>query len=385
MDCGFNEDLIRITRMDVLGKLPDPFRMEDGTIADTPEKWAARRKEIYRTAVELQYGTQPPEPEFLEVEMLHGYEGKRSGSYRVTTGTRAHPVSFWMRIFAPEHEGKVAAIVDGDLSFGYAFDKEWMDAALSKDVALVLFDRTELARDIIWDERGHGPLYETYPEYTFGALGAWAWGYSRCVDALEKLGGFDMDLIAFSGHSRGGKTVALAGALDTRVAFVNPNETCAGACGCYRVHMSEIQEDGREGVSETLADLWKNFAFWVGPGMEAYTQREQDLPFDCHFLKAMVAPRVLVIGEAASDTWANPVGSWLTTEAAKEVWKLWGREDNVMWYFRKGYHGHKAEDVEMLVNAICVVRDGAERDGRFGHLPFRAPEKIWDWSCPAKR
>ena len=35
--------------------------------------------------------------------------------------------------------------------------------------------------------RRKGQLYDAYPDYTFGAIGAWAWGYSRCVDALEIL------------------------------------------------------------------------------------------------------------------------------------------------------------------------------------------------------
>ena len=68
----YDENFIDILEYEVLDKLPNPFLMEDGSIADTPEKWEKRRKEIYKSAVELQYGTQPPKPEFLEVELLYG-------------------------------------------------------------------------------------------------------------------------------------------------------------------------------------------------------------------------------------------------------------------------------------------------------------------------
>ena len=91
---------------------------------------------------------------------------------------------------------------------------------------------------------------------------AWAWGYSRCVDALEVIGCFDLDFIAFTGHLRGGKTAMLAGALDERASIVNPNETCAGGCGCYRLHLSALTEDGKEERSETLQDPSEHFVFW---------------------------------------------------------------------------------------------------------------------------
>ena len=64
------EEKIKITNLEILGKLPDPFLMEDGTRISDPTQWEARRKEMYKHVVELQYGTQPPAPEFLEVELI---------------------------------------------------------------------------------------------------------------------------------------------------------------------------------------------------------------------------------------------------------------------------------------------------------------------------
>ena len=104
----------------------------------------------------------------------------------------------------------------------------------------------------------------------------------RVVDALEKIAlpAFNLDAIAFSGHSRGGKTAALAGVLDTRAAFVNPNATCAGACGCYRVHVTASSKDTPSFKSETLADILRNFPQWFGPDIHRYADRENELPFN---------------------------------------------------------------------------------------------------------
>ena len=375
----FDEKIIKVTEYEVLGKLPDPFLKEDGARISTPEEFDEQKKRFYKSVVELQYGTMPPKPEFLEVERIN--KGRKSISYRITTGRKNFPVSFIMRAFVPKAEEKCPVVINGDFGFDYAFDPGYLDTMLDSGIGVVYFDRTELAPDV--KEAGRkSPLYNCYPEYTFGALGAWAWGYSRCIDALEKLDLFDLDWIACTGHSRGGKTAMLAGILDERIKIVNPNETNAGSCSCYRIHMKAINEDGVEKKSETLANIIDKFHFWFGPGMAAYTECEKDLPFDAHFTKAMIAPRILLVGEAASDIWTNPIGTWMTTKAAKEVFKLYGKENNLHWYFRHGFHYHKVEDIEMLVSVIKHHREGTPLKEGFSSTPFEEPELIFDWRCP---
>jgi len=378
----FDEKTIKVTEYKVLGELPDPFLKPDGTRASSIEEYEELKKEHYKSVVELQYGTMPPKPEFLTVQKLG--KGRKSTSYRVTTGRKDFPVSFTMRVFLPKTEEKCPVIVDGDLSFDYIPDEGYLDAALDAPVGFVMFDRIELVPDVREAGR-HAPLYDCYPEYTFGALGAWAWGYSRCVDALEQLDIIDNDWIAFSGHSRGGKTAMLAGVLDERAKIVNPNETNAGSCSCYRIHMKAINEDGVEKKSETLADILGKFDFWFGKGMADYAACEEKLPFDAHFTKAMIAPRILLVGEAASDIWTNPIGTWMTTQAASEVFKLYGKEENLHWYFRHGFHYHKAEDIEMLVSVIKHHKDGAPLKDGFSSTPFDEPELIYSWRCPEKK
>ncbi len=378
----FDEKTIKVTEYKVLGELPDPFLKPDGTRASSIEEYEELKKEHYKSVVELQYGTIPPKPEFLTVEKLG--KGRKSISYRITTGRKNFPVSFTMRVFQPKTEEKCPVIVDGDLSFDYFTDEGYLDAALDNGVGFAFFDRVELVPDVKETGR-HAPLYDCYPEYTFGALGAWAWGYSRCIDALEKLDIFDLDWITCTGHSRGGKTAMLAGILDERIKIVNPNETNAGSCSCYRIHMKAINEDGVEKKSETLADILRSFPFWFGKDMAKYAECEEHLPFDAHFTKAMIAPRILIVGEAASDIWTNPIGTWMTTQAAKEVFKLYGKEENLHWYFRHGFHYHKVEDIEMLVSVIKHHRDGAPLNEGFSSTPFEEPELIYSWRCPEKK
>lgn len=404
-----HENLIEITKYELLGKLPDPFTFEDGSKVNTAEDWEKRRGEIYKSAVELQYGSIPPKPEVIEVEPLYlGAPGKPSG-YRVTVGKAEKKLSFKMVLFRARSQ-KAPAVISGDLCFQYAYDKDYISTFTDSDINLVLFDRTELAPDIaeynlknlkttetfeyeagrkVLDvlENGScgGALKEIYPDYTFGAVGAWAWGYSRCVDALEILGNVDTDFIVFTGHSRGGKTAALAGAIDERAKIVNPNASCAGGYGSYRIKIEAINESGKRQISEPISNIFRVFPSWMGQDLKAYVDREAELPFDAHYLKALVAPRILFVSEAASDIWANPVGSYQTTEAASEVYKFLGCEENLLWYFRRGEHYQKIEDISQLVNIINHVRYGEALNDKFGKLPFKKPEKAYDWKCPEKK
>lgn len=398
-----HEGITKVIKYELLGKLPNPFVFNNGEKVKTVNDWNERKKEIYENVVDLQFGTMPPKPEFLEVEPLcYG----TVNMFRIKTGTRKKPITFNMSLFKACKSEKAPVVITGDLCFGRMYNKEMIESFTNNDINLVMFNRTELAPDIAGYNLEHhvqssdsgeyklgkeileglqtgncgGQVKETYPEYSFGAIGAWAWGYSRCVDALEIIGNVDMNLITFTGHSRGAKTAALAGALDERAKIVNPNATCAGGYSSYRINIDVELEDGKIDSSERLSNIFKNFPAWMGQGMKAYVGREEELPFDSHDLKAMIAPRVLYVSEAAHDVMANPVGSYQTTEAAAEVYKFLGCEENLIWSFRCGGHDQNMEDIGNLINVINHVRDGEVLSDKFFKLPFKKFEKAYDWS-----
>ena len=402
------EKIIDILNYELLGELPDPFLFDDGSRLTNPADWKRRRAEMYKDTIELQFGTMPPEPEFLEVEPLYFCGAGKLNSYRITTGTRKNPITFTMYVFRAKAGEKAPAVISGDLCFAAMWEDDRAQTLVNENINFVLFNRTELAADIanynlndldsdsgeyglgreIYDStiaRGEcgGQVKRAYPEYTFGTIGAWAWGYSRCVDALEILGFADMNLIAFTGHSRGGKTAALAGALDERAAIVNPNATCSGGYSSYRINIKARIEDGSVKKSEDLQHIFRHFPAWMGQGMREYIGRENELPFDSHYLKAMVAPRVLFVSEAANDIMANPVGSYQTTEAAREVYKFLGCEDNLFWHFRKhGGHAHTAEEFSLLANIINHIRRGDAICDKFFVLPFEPIKPAYSWKRP---
>lgn len=55
---------------------------------------------------------------------------------------------------------------------------------------------------------------------------------------------------------------------------------------------------------------------------------------------------------------ANPVGSWQTTIAAREVYKFLGEDEKLIWSYRNGGHAHTLKDLEKLVNVMRHFKYG---------------------------
>ncbi len=395
--------MIKILEYNLRGKLPDPFVFDSGEHLSSRLDWQRRREEIYKSAVELQYGPIPPAPERVSAEPIYINKANPS-TYRVRAEANGRELSFDLIVFKAPGKEKHPTVISGDACFKYPFNPEYVNTYLENGINLVFFNRTDIFPDVaryntesldkssaeyrmVCDtveafERGEGrgPLCRMFPDKKIRSIAAWAWGYSRVVDALEQLGFADMDAIVFTGHSRGGKTAMLAGALDERAAIVNPNGACAGGCSCYRLVIKAEKEDGVSvATSEPLSNIFRQFPTWLGEGMRDYIDREEELPFDSHYLKAMVAPRILFVSEAASDIMANPVGSWQTTMGAYEVYKFLGVEDRLLWYFRDGDHAQTTEDVEQLINVIKNYKYGEPLNDKFFKTKFEPVPLAFDW------
>lgn len=356
-----------------VGKLPPLF---PNGLTKNAEEWAARRRELLDAMVPVCYGGMPPKPEVFRLDELY------SGSYMITAGTKERTVSFEMSLRLPKGEGPFPVLINGDGCFHYVKDNVaslWLEHGF----AIAQFNRVALAKDVFSFDRTHG-LYAVYPELGFGALSAWAWGYHRAVDAMMELPCIDKSCICISGHSRGGKTTLLAGATDERIAFTHASGAGCFGTGCFRYTQKSRGDDTRDGHAETLENMlgegvpWDSIGFWFGREMDAYKDREQDLPFDSHFLKAAVAPRGLLETGSVEDVWANPRGDYQTFRAAKEAFRAAGAEENLASVYRYGAHGCFPEDFAAFLQFVETRRAGNpflldNADRIFGRL-----ESIYD-------
>lgn len=191
-----------------------------------------------------------------------------------------------------------------------------------------------------------------------GKIAIWAWAAHRVMDYAETLNCLDVNCSVVCGHSRLGKTALLAGATDERFKFVYSNNS-----GCSGVAIS------RDKKGETVEDICRSFPYWFCENYLKYATNEYQMPFDQHFLAALVAPRYLYVASAEEDEWADPCSEFTTCVMLNEVYENYGKkglicgnrfpksgdefhEGCVGYHLRSGTHYFSREDWQKAIKFI---------------------------------
>lgn len=174
--------------------------------------------------------------------------------------------------------------------------------------AVISFNYHDVVRDNADFTDGlAGCLFENGQRKTTdpGKIALWAWAAHRMMDYAMTRDELDHSRGIVCGHSRLGKTALLAAATDERFAMAYSNDSgCAGAALAR----------GTKG--ETVEAICKRFSYWFCENYQKYQGREQEMPFDQHFLLASIAPRCVMVGSATRDAWADPISEQLGCLAA---------------------------------------------------------------------
>lgn len=339
--------------------LPDPLVFDNGKPVHKPKDWKKRRAEILTLFEENVYGRSPSRsPGPLQYQVFDTDEHALGG-----TAIRKQVTIYFspnkegpkedLLIYVPAQVKKPAPVILYLNFFGN--QSMTMDPAVklatlwnprthermqapeqsrgrAKDVGLETILRRGYAfaticyQDIEPDFNGgyvHGirPLFlkagQTGPAPDeWGAIGAWSYGLSRAMDYLEQDPLVDSKRVAIAGHSRLGKTVLWAGAMDQRFAMIIAS--CSGEGGASLA---------RRNYGETTRNLADSFPYWFAANFGKYTDHPETLPVDAHELIALLAPRPVYITGAEEDRWADPKGEFLACVAAGPVYRLLGAQD----------------------------------------------------------
>lgn len=187
------------------------------------------------------------------------------------------------------------------------------------------------------------PIFDLYPDVeSNGAYSHWAWGFSRLIDGLVKLGPevtrIDTGHIGVTGCSYAGKMALFCGAFDERVCLTIAQEPGGGGCAAWRVtrlHNRDCPvQDPWEGIDNTdyhwfMTSLKENF----GEDNVFY------LPYDHHELVAMCCPRGLLMLGNPDYKWLADGSALVSMQAARKVWEQYGIGDRCG-YSIVGGHGH---------------------------------------------
>ena len=360
--------------------VPELLKTVSGEMVTTREQWeSVRRPEVVKMLLDEEYGVRPVERpadlSFMETaapEECYGGKairkrikatysgpgGKGEMNFSVWIPKRATPAPVF--IHSSPRPSETADKVDGPRPV------YWLpvDDIVSRGFAVAAYCNQEVAED--WKGadvattgvfKGFGPqdLLNRQPT-EWGILSAWAWGMSRILDWVETEPLLDAKKAAAVGLSRNGKTALVAGAFDSR--FAMTVSCCSGCSGAKLNHM-ELWE------SEHIKDIMIAKK-WFAPNYEKYVgkDRTSKMPFDQHFLLALVAPRLLYVSSASEDAWAGQRGEVAALELASPVWKkLYGIPGLVA-------HGFPKVDVPLNAGNLGYhLRDGFHDITRY------------DWRC----
>ena len=313
---------------------------------ETRETWIASRRAELRDLLERQcYGLRPVErpPQLSFAQIPHDSRSLEEDDAPVLGGAAFRrrmrcdyggeygAGSFPFTAYVPRADGPVPAFVFialhpleeyvGPLRTNASV---WaVETLLRRGYAAIGFDIHDVTPDM-WHGNTRGAfaafceverLYR--PRDEWGCLSVWAWGASRILDWIETEPAlFDASRVAVIGHSRGGKTALLAGALDERFAMVVSNDSGTGGAKLHHVDLPG---------SEQIMHSVRTNQFWYCRDYTAWVNRDRETPWDQHMLVALCAPRPVCIGSASEDAWAGPWGEFCTARLASPAWELFGR------------------------------------------------------------
>ena len=349
---------------------PNPFDRVDDYSKESLEKITKRLSNDYQRKIYgyHRYGENVRykiEEDGAIIESFFGIE-KALGAKKLTVYVEHNgkEINFSVPVYLPKdskHKGGFPVIIS-------MHPIAVKDYALSMGYALIIMNPTHIAED---NSLRKGLFYDLYPynikeesEQT-GELMAWGWGASKILDALylgaAKEFDIDPDNSMVTGVSRWGKAAAVAGAFDKRFKMTVP--VCSGAGGLalfryrsegFKYDFSKVDgpSDYKYTANEPLSCLqsvdergWFNEAFLEYTDEEYLPVDQYDLP-----LLAMDENRYyFIVASYMGEDWVNAPSMWLCYKIAKEMYKRFGLEDNIVCNMHKEGHAVIEEDMKYII------------------------------------
>lgn len=337
------------------------------------EDWAQLRASYKKFFCENVYGQPVPPPtslSFLEEAPTDPRFAAGLGiSYGVTAKAciEGKEVSFPFRVCIPKSERPVPFFVLCNFQKNEPNPYLPIEEIIDRGFGVIYAIYTDVTSDD--EDFSNGISAALYPDGgasrapdATGKIQMWAWANSRMLDYALRDARFDPDRSAVVGHSRLGKTALVTGMMDERFRFVISNNA-----GCSGDAITKQKE------GERIEVISRVFPHWFCPN---YRHRycgadgeEGTMDFDQHMLLATAAPRVLMVGSAEEDLWADPVSEKLCCFAASRAWENLGlvgfvapdappaigeddSDGNICYHHRRGAHYLSRLDWVSYMNAI---------------------------------
>mgnify|MGYP004659461585 FL=1 len=320
----------------------------------TAEDFSSLKNEIKEIFQREEYGFSPEKPVSVSGEIISGEETMAGKSVLekikltfVLGDGGAYSFPF-LYCYPKKKRNKTVVL----LNFRDCFPDKYLPAEEVIDDGWAVADvcYSDVTSDDNDFSNGMAALFDRKKAGSAGKIVTWAYAAMRIADYLETREETDMNNLAVAGHSRLGKTALVTAAFDERFRFCHSN--CSGTCGAAAFFM-------RTKESEPVSVISSVFPHWFRNGFSEYAEKEKEMPFEQYMLMALIAPRVMSIGSAVEDLWANPSAELYSAARASDTWALYGEKplenvseptlgeiygDKVTYYVRKGKHFLSRDD-----------------------------------------
>jgi hypothetical protein len=360
--------MMSIDELPDIQALPDPFEWSDGRgrISNISD-WRYRRAEIKAEIEHYEIGEKPVRPDSITASYI-------DDTLKVNITVNGNTLTLTSAVILPEGNGPFPAVI----GIGFGSGSLPSDIFTSRNIAQIPFNFIQVMAHT--QIRGNEPINRLYPDLTYiGAYSAWSWGISRLIDGLELVSPdlpIDLRHLAVTGCSFAGKMALFAGALDERIALTIAQESGGGGYPAWR-------------VSETLGNvetLGRTSHAWFIEDMFQFAYSVSKLPHDHHELMAMVAPRALLVTGNPDYEWLADESGYVSSQAAKEVWKALGVPDRFGFSIIAG-HTHcmvpasQIPEIEAFVEKFLLGNTGIDTD--VSTSPYHTELAPWiPWTTP---
>jgi dienelactone hydrolase len=316
--------------------LPDPLTLLGGEKVTDAQTWTEKRRpEIVKLFEEHEYGRMLGRVEDVSFEItepeapdLDGTALRKVVTIHFTkdkTGPKAD-----LTIYVPaEAEGPVALLLNASFGFRGRQSPNIAEKLIDHGYGYAIANYGEIEpdkKDGLGEENGVAKGIRTLylkpgqpqpADDEWGAISAWAWGYSRALDYLISDPKVDGERVAITGVSRLGKTALWTAAHDERFAMAIPSCSGEGGAALSRRNYGE--------TIELMTQPARYFYQFAG-NWAKYGDDPNSSPVDAHMLIALMAPRPVLLQTGNTDYWSDPYGEFQAAVAAGPVYELFGKK-----------------------------------------------------------
>lgn len=301
--------------------LPDLLKFNDGKYVKNIKDFEKRKNEIREILCKEEYGYFPKEHFSITAKILEenlNYCGS-SAIYKkvlLTLNIKKCKFSFPIDIAIPKLNKPCPAFLY--ISFTNEFPNKYLpvEEICDNGFAIVSFCYKDITSD---DNNFNDGLCKFFNKGNanrdFGKILLWSFAAMHVMDYMQNIDGIDNNNVAIVGQSRLGKTALLTGAFDERFKFTISNDSGQSGAALSR---------GKEG--ETVKLICDRFDYWFCTNYNKYSNKENCLPFDQHYLLSLIAPRYLYVSSASEDSWADPKSEFLCCVATNCSYELYNKK-----------------------------------------------------------